>query len=112
MPWWPCRRCSTWHAACGVKGVREESTNDRYRIERAPVAQRSLCRFRFERVPAIKDISSYQQGPEFPVSALPAEDVPNLVEVARQPFARKVQLEHDPEKWEPVFRKDHAQTKT
>jgi hypothetical protein len=21
-------------------------------------------------------------------------------------------LEHDPEKWEPVFRKDHAQTKT
>jgi hypothetical protein len=21
-------------------------------------------------------------------------------------------LEHDPEKWEPVFRKDHAQTKS
>jgi hypothetical protein len=24
---------------------------------------------------------------------------------------RKLHLEHDPEKWKPVFRKDHAQTK-
>jgi hypothetical protein len=24
---------------------------------------------------------------------------------------KKIPLEHDPEKWEPVFRKDHAQTK-
>src|ERR1700687_2013020 len=28
-----------------------------------------------------------------------------------RPSPRLVQLEHDPEKWEPVFRKDHAQTK-
>jgi len=25
---------------------------------------------------------------------------------------RKAPLEHDPEKWKPVFRKDHAQTKS
>jgi hypothetical protein len=32
---------------------------------------------------------------------------------ARDPRARAgVLLEHDPEKWEPVFGKDHAQTKS
>jgi hypothetical protein len=25
---------------------------------------------------------------------------------------KKLRLEHDPEKWEPVFGKDHAQTKS
>jgi len=29
---------------------------------------------------------------------------------SRQENASKQKLEHDPEKWEPVFRKDHAQT--
>jgi hypothetical protein len=28
-----------------------------------------------------------------------------------QRWAAPGPLEHDPEKWEPVFRKDHAQTK-
>jgi hypothetical protein len=27
-------------------------------------------------------------------------------------FLRLNRLEHDPEKWKPVFRKDHAQTKS
>jgi 2-hydroxychromene-2-carboxylate isomerase len=31
-------------------------------------------------------------------------------EICRSPH-RSTQLEHDPEKWKPVFRKDHVQTK-
>jgi hypothetical protein len=31
---------------------------------------------------------------------------------ATLPSAELRRLEHDPEKWAPVFRKDHAQTKT
>jgi hypothetical protein len=29
----------------------------------------------------------------------------------RQPVSDSIRLEHDPEKWAAVFRKDHAQTK-
>jgi hypothetical protein len=29
----------------------------------------------------------------------------------RNRFAISIKLEHDPEKWRPVFRNDHAQTK-
>ena len=36
-----------------------------------------------------------------------AKRVPVRVKKTRQ----NKKLEHDPEKWEPVFRKDHAQTK-
>jgi hypothetical protein len=32
-------------------------------------------------------------------------------EIAKSPFGKMKKLEHDPEKWVPVFRKDHAQTK-
>jgi prephenate dehydrogenase len=43
-------------------------------------------------------------------------DNPYAAEVRAQFFslaeAMRVELEHDPEKWVPVFRKDHAQTKT
>jgi hypothetical protein len=31
--------------------------------------------------------------------------------MGRQPLPVEGGLEHDPEKWEPVFRKDHAQNK-
>jgi hypothetical protein len=31
--------------------------------------------------------------------------------VRRQRLSGNIHVEHDPEKWEPVFRKDHAQTK-
>jgi hypothetical protein len=37
-------------------------------------------------------------------------DAQNLHEMNRQRVLRE--LEHDPEKWEPVFGKDHAQTKS
>jgi hypothetical protein len=38
---------------------------------------------------------------------------PPALPVSLPPRRRRfcVILEHDPEKWEPVFRKDHAQTK-
>ena len=81
------------HAACFRGFARQVSVDYSYGygVEFAPGAQRSFRRLRFELVPAINVVSSRQPGAKFPVGARLAEDVPNLVEVARQIFARKVQ---------------------
>jgi len=42
-------------------------------------------------VPAINGVSSRQQSAEFRIGAAPAEYVSNLIEVAWQKFARKIQ---------------------
>src|SRR5713101_2814103 len=70
---------------------RKASAGDFYRIELAPLAQRSFRGFRFEIVPGIKNVSSYQQRSKFFVGASLAEHVSNLIEVAWQEFACKVQ---------------------
>src|SRR5260370_1823037 len=75
---------ATLQAARGIVG-------ELYRIELAPFAQGSLRGFRFEIVPALEHVSSYDQGPEFLVGASFAEGISDLIEVIRQKFARKVQ---------------------
>jgi hypothetical protein len=45
------------------------------------------------------------------ISGLYDEEVLKRDACAATPFGRTVTPEHDPEKWVPVFRKDHAQTK-
>src|ERR1700736_1803417 len=67
------------------------SAGDFYRIELAPLAQGLFGGFRFEFVPGIKSVSSYQQRSKFFVGASLAEDISNLIEVAWQEFACKVQ---------------------
>jgi hypothetical protein len=53
-----------------------------------------------------------QPGPRRWILSLPsfAREPPGLVETLSH-RTRWCGLEHDPEKWVPVFRKDHAQTK-
>jgi hypothetical protein len=67
----------------------EASAGDFDRMERAPLAQRLLRGFRFEIVPALKGVSSRQQGAKFLVGASLAEDEPDLVEIIRQERAGK-----------------------
>ncbi len=69
----------------------KSSVDDGYRIEFAPIAQRSFGRLRFELVPAINGFSPRQQGAEFRVGASLAEYVSNLIKIFWQKFARKVQ---------------------
>jgi hypothetical protein len=60
-----------------------KSVGEVYRIELAPFAQGSFRRLRTEIVPAIKGVSSRQQGLEFLISAALAEYVPNFIEVVK-----------------------------
>jgi len=64
---------------------------DFYRIDLAPFAQDLFCRFRFEFVPLLKGVSSYQQRTKFRVGLSLAENISDLIEVARQKFACKLQ---------------------
>jgi hypothetical protein len=43
--------------------------------------------------------------------ALAARSSGRSTEISSQTKITTVMLEHDPEKWKPVFRKDHAQSK-
>src|SRR6202035_5529380 len=67
------------------------SACDLDRIDLAPFAQCPLGGLRFEIVPSLKDLSSYYQGPEFPVAAFLAEHVSDLVEVTGQNFTCNIQ---------------------
>src|ERR1700736_4026820 len=80
------------------------SAGDFYRIELAPLAQGLFGGFRFEIVPGIKSVSSYQQRSKFFVGASLAEDISNLIEVAWQEFACKVQRQRLSGTEPPFFR--------
>ena len=78
----------------------------RQRIEFEPLRQRASAAIR-RRLPGGAPASGALPGRRRPVLA--ATGGITAATVAAPPPAAR--LEHDPEKWEPVFGQDHAQTK-